>query len=108
MNPVDTKYHDLLRDSERSIPQGLTNRLTQARKTALSASAAKVRHRSSWLPFSGVAVASLVAVVLIWPAVQPGTDGFSSGDPLAGENIEMYQNLDFYHWLSQQGFSSNG
>lgn len=108
MNPVDTKYHDLLRDSERSIPQGLTNRLTQARKAALSTSAAKARHRSSWLPFSSLAVASLVAVVLIWPVVQPGIEGFASGDPLAVENIEMYQNLDFYHWLSQQGFNSNG
>lgn len=107
MNSVETKYHDLLRDSERYLPQDTRAGLTQARKTALSTSAPKLRRHRSWLPFSGVAVASLVAVVLVWPEIQPGVDAFLNGDPLISENLEMYQNLDFYHWLSQQGFSNN-
>lgn len=110
MNPVEIKYHDLLRDSERYIPEEVRTRLTAARKQALSHAqpAAKPRPHRSWLPFSGVALASLVALVLVWPEIQPGTDSFPASDPLMSENLEMYQNLDFYYWLSQQGFSSNG
>lgn len=110
MNPVEIKYHDLLRESERYLPDEVRTRLTQARKQALSHAqpAGALRPQRSWLPFSGVALASLVALVLVWPEVRPGTDSFPTSDPLMSENLEIYQNLDFYYWLSQQGFSSNG
>lgn len=111
MNPVDTKYHDLLRDSEQCIPQGTRDRLTALRREAvlLSRLPSKPRHQRSWLPFSGVALASMVALMLVWPDIhQPGVDSFPASDPSLSENLEMYQNLDFYYWLSQQGFSNNG
>lgn len=108
MNSVEIDYHDLLRNSERQIPQDIQERLRMARRSALSHSSSRERPRRVWLSFSGVALASLVALVLVWPELQPGTDNFPANDPLMSENLEMYQNLDFYYWLSQQGFSSNG
>jgi len=107
MNPVETKYHDLLRDSERSLSEDARLGLAAARAAAMSASDRPLRH-FNWLPFSGVALASVVALVLVWPDIQPGGDALLNGDPRITENLEMYQNLDFYYWLTQQGFSNNG
>lgn len=106
MNSVETNYHDLLRESERQIPEDIRARLTGARRRALAQPSSSEKPRRVWLPFSGIALASLVAVVIIWPELQPGVDSFPANDPLMSENLEMYQNLDFYYWLSQQGFSN--
>ncbi len=108
MNPVETKYHDLLRHSERTLTPDIRADLSKARQAALAASSRRTGRHFGWLPFSGVALASLVAVVLVWPEVRVGNDTRTQSDPLITENLEMYQNLDFYHWLGQQGFSNNG
>lgn len=80
------------------------SRLAQARAKAQRPQ----RHRWYWwLPLGGAALASLFAG-LLWlgqPTMLPGhgTDSPMDVELLtASEDLELYQELDFYHWLEEE------
>lgn len=87
-------------------------RLSIARREALAAARHPSRRRI-WLPAAGAAAACVLVLGVIWmrpvssPDALPPTQQVASNDaalPLNadGEQLEMYQNLDFYQWLAQQ------
>lgn len=52
------------------------------------------------MPALGMAAASVVAgLMLLLPPESP--DPVRQGDYLSADSAEFYQDLDFYHWLSQ-------
>lgn len=92
-------------------------RLAAARRDALHPARHSSRHRL-WLPAAGAVVACALALGVVWlrpdsmpavPAPVPAvsTPAGASADvdaPLDAdaEQLEMYQNLDFYQWLARQ------
>lgn len=94
-----------LDDGEARLDGATRSRLAQARARALEPRRAAWRW---WLPAGGAVFASLLAAV-IWlgqPAQVPG-NGFGAVADLdlltAGDNLELYQELDFYRWLEEEG-----
>ncbi|WP_127477780.1 hypothetical protein [Sulfurivermis fontis] len=80
------------------------SRLAQARARAQRP---QRQRRYWWLPLGGAVLASLFAAML-WlgqPALLPGTAVDSATDfelLTASEDLELYQELDFYHWLAEE------
>lgn len=63
------------------------------------------RGRSSWLP-AGATAAALLAVMLLRPGTESIPAVADTGDAidmdilLADENLELYDDLDFFEWLA--------
>jgi hypothetical protein len=86
------------------------SRLARARARAVAAARPR---RSAWLapprlvPLGGLAAAALVAA-LVWqrpePAVEPVEEAVLSDLDLllGGEEIELFEDLEFYAWLLEQ------
>lgn len=98
----------LLRESADELDAATRARLQRARQAALGAGQPASGRRPRWLavPVAAAAVAVLVLVVRLVP--EPGaTNGTpaEAGDLevlLAGENLEMIEDLEFYAWLDPQ------
>jgi negative regulator of sigma E activity len=82
------------------------SRLRQARHAAL----AQVQPRPAfwarqWVPAVGVAAAAVLAI-LVWPhapSVQPPDEALNDLEiVLAGENLDLLENLDFYEWVDAE------
>ncbi|GAB4300374.1 MAG: DUF3619 family protein [Thiohalomonadaceae bacterium] len=93
-----------LDDSVTNLDAVTRSRLAQARARAQRPQ----RQRWYWwLPLGGAVLASLFAAML-WlerPALLPGTAVDSATDfelLMANEDLELYQELDFYHWLAEE------
>lgn len=92
-----------LDDGEARLDGATRARLAQARARALEPRRAAWRW---WLPAGGAVFASLLAAV-IWlgqPAPGNGFGAVADLDVLtSGDNLELYQELDFYRWLEEEG-----
>jgi len=82
------------------------SRLRQARHAAL----AQVQPRPvfwtrQWVPALGVAAAAVLAI-LVWPhapTMQPQDEALDDLEiVLAGENLDLLENLDFYEWVDAE------
>lgn len=86
-------------------------RLTAARRNAL-ATKFTLSHKRIWLPVVGAAAAcALTLSLIVW---NPGPAPSHANSPQVTQNeaelppdadaqqIDLYQNLDFYRWLAQQ------
>ena len=97
-----------LQDSVENLDQETVDRLAAIRLQALAAASSRRSRRSSWLMPAGgfVTAAALVAAVLLW------TSGptVNESAPVAliediniltdSEEIDFYQDLEFYQWLA--------
>ena len=91
--------------------------LAAARRRALAAGN-RHRHRAIWLPTAGAVAACALAIGVIWFRPQQVAAPSASGGPTAGEaelpldadsqQLDLYQNLDFYQWLAQRPRLSAG
>ncbi len=102
----------LIEQVRATLDEGVANldgatrsRLAQARSRAL---APRRRMRLWWLPAGGAVFASVLAAVL-WlgqPVPLPG-NGFNGATDFelltSTDSLELYQDLDFYHWLEEEG-----
>jgi len=108
-----------LKHSKNVLDQSLENmdtltssRLAAARRRAVEAAeSSRVHHRSFWyvaVP-SGAAASILLAVVLLgpWSGNSQAPNVWEDLEILASdENLEMYENLEFYSWLAEQDDAS--
>jgi len=98
----------VLDESVRELDAGVATRLRQARYRALDVKSKPFR----WLvPASGFAAVSVaVLAVALW-LTQPSRPGPVQGvEDLeilsSGENLELFDDLEFYHWLAVQSPAS--
>jgi hypothetical protein len=83
------------------------SRLRQARSAALAQVHPRPRLWSrQWVPALGVAAAAVLAV-LVWPhapsSLQPQDEALNDLEiVLAGENLDLLENLDFYEWVDAE------
>jgi len=103
-----------LDQSEQALDGVTLGRLRAARREALATLGAERPRRTWWEPMRGLAVAATLATltVSLW-SLSPGpTDtGLMPLEDLAlltdSEDLEFYQDLDFYLWLDSRE-SANG
>ena len=93
----------MLDDGNARLDARVRSRLTQARHAALAqADARPVFWLRQWAPAAGVAAAAVLAV-LVWPTArreQPPDESASDLEiVLAGENLDLLEDLDFYEWV---------
>ena len=109
-----------LRNSADELDAATLSRLNQSRQVALDGgnfSASSKQRRNQWLPV-GVAAALAVIVVTLWPGQVPEPQDaaslsivdaavdmellFDDGD------LEMYEELEFFAWLSEEQLENIG
>lgn len=85
-----------------ALDANVTAGLSAARHRALDQLQAKPR----WQPVIGWAVAAtLVVAVSLWWQQAPISNGMSADDfelLVSGDGIELYEDLEFYDWLSSE------
>lgn len=85
-----------------TLDANVTARLSAARHRALDQLQVKPR----WQPVIGWAVAAtLVVAVSLWWQQAPMSSGMSADDfelLVSGDGIELYEDLEFYDWLSSE------
>jgi len=105
----------LLDESARTIDAGTLSRLNQARHAALAQRRALLP-RAGWFPLAGLAATCMVLLTFaVWnphwrngePSVAP-SQAIGEADAAVGDDIEFYQNLEFYAWLEAQDQDSDG
>ncbi len=100
MSDFEKTIQSELQDSELHLPPDINEQLQTIRRAALATPEPWWRLRRILWPTTGMALASLVAVVLILNT-DPGAD---NRQPAANEkysdNFDLYENLDFYYWLA--------
>ncbi len=97
---------DHLRRSSDELDAATLSRLNRARNAALNGMAPRVRRSTGWLPGLGLA-AALVLSVGLWlgresgplPAPEQALVGADAEVLLAGQTLEMFEDLEFYAWL---------
>ncbi len=93
-------------------------RLAAARREALAARDHHRSHRVLWLPAAGAVAACALVLGVMWFRPQPANSPpqmqaqVATNDaelPLDADSqqIDLYQNLDFYQWLAQQPQAQN-
>lgn len=113
INPSDTldrRARDLYRQSCEGLPAGSRHRLQKARLDAV-ATRPPALSRQLLMP-AGALAASALALIVGWNylpreslSVPQPAAGASIQVPATardGENMELYQDLDFYRWLAAQ------
>jgi hypothetical protein len=80
-------------------------RLHAARRRALA-----VRPRRVWLLAGGVAAGALAAALAVFvvlaPPATPPAPGLEQIDLLTTADLDVYRDLEFYHWLADNGDAS--
>ena len=111
-DPWTERIRQQLDNRARDLDAATLSRLNQSRLVALQAAAKPMQRPWLW-PATLASAFSLALAVAIWPRLLPeplptpsaGTlpEDFSM---LAGtENLELYEELDFYAWLDAQPLS---
>ena len=111
--PIDEKLllsaaKHTLQDSVDNLDQETLDRLATIRLQALAAASSRRSRRSSWLMPAGgfVTAAALVAALLLWtsePAIKESAPVALIEDInilTDSEDIDFYQDLEFYQWLA--------
>ena len=84
--------------------------LTLARLRAARRRALDVRPRRTWLLAGGIAAgalaAGLVAILLLAPPAAPPAPGLEQMDLLSAADLDLYKDLEFYHWLADHSDAS--
>jgi hypothetical protein len=104
----------LFDDSVERLDAATLSQLNQARHRALEeVSAARPEKQwLRWVPVTGVAAAAVVAVMVMNApvAVQTGESIMTTDFELLleDENLEMFEDLEFYSWLEAADLEANG
>ncbi len=100
MSDFEKTIQSELHNSELHLHPDVAEQLQTIRRTALATPEPWWRIRRILWPTTGMALASLVAVVLI-VNIDPGSN---NEQPTVNEkysdNFDLYENLDFYYWLA--------
>lgn len=96
MSDFERKMQEVLRRSERELDTDTTQRLAQARTQALDG-ASQRRAPRFFVPVTGMALASVLALVLVLSPAQQNQD-----DVLLSEGLDLYEDMEFYSWLASE------
>ncbi|HEB28771.1 MAG TPA: DUF3619 family protein [Porticoccus sp.] len=96
MSDFEKKMQEVLRRSERELDTDTTQRLAQARTQALDG-ASQRRAPRFFVPVTGMALASVLALVLVLSPTQQNQD-----DVLLSEGLDLYEDMEFYSWLASE------
>tara|TARA_R110000822_G_scaffold159476_8_gene299202 strand:- start:11484 stop:11804 length:321 start_codon:yes stop_codon:yes gene_type:complete len=100
MSDFEKTMQDVLRSSERELDADTTQRLAQARMQALDG-ASQRRMPRFFVPVTGMALASVLALVLVLsPSLQ--NPQMNQDDVLLSEGLDLYEDMDFYYWLASE------
>jgi len=81
--------------------------LTLARLRAARGHALAARPRRHWLLAGGLVAgalaAGLAAFLLLAPPATPPVPGLEQIDLLSAADLDLYKDLEFYHWLADNG-----
>lgn len=108
------KAKELFDESVQELDAATLSRLNQNRHQAMEQASAGsvVGHWNQWLPATGVAAATVFAVVL-WTGNRPVdelTPPATASDLeiiLEGDDFEMLENLEFYSWIDLEEVSDS-
>lgn len=95
----------LFDESVQALDAGTLSKLHRARERALARARGgeKRAHWTGWMPAGAVTAAVIVAVAW-WHArgtgELPGAAGYDAEILLAGEELEMLEDLEFYRWMA--------
>lgn len=105
------------RPADAALSTDVQDRLDEIRRQALSRLPAdKPRHSgwqtwlgNGWPVAAGMVAASFVLVTAVTSFIDPGAEESLLGEQdlllvASAEDIELYENLDFYLWLAESGF----
>lgn len=114
---VETRAREIFGDACAHVDALTGARLAAARREALDA-AWHPSQRRVWLPAAGAIAACALALSVVWfragPASNPAANSPAQSRTVAAvtdagmpsdadvEQLDLYQNLDFYQWLAQQ------
>jgi hypothetical protein len=103
----------LFDNSVERLDAATLSRLNQGRHVALDALQGNRATATwgRWLPITGVAAAALVTVMLVRgpDPVTPPADSVADFEILfEGENLAMYEELEFYSWLESTDLDAAG
>jgi len=108
------KASELFDDSVERLDAATLSQLNQARHRALE-EAGQTRPQAQWLrwvPVTGVAAAAVVAVMVVNAPVTNITDEPITATDfellLEDDNLEMFEDLEFYSWLDAIDLEANG
>lgn len=114
MNKSETRDFErqmqaVLRSSEYDLDMETSQSLANARAEALKG-LKKPLGRRFFMPMTGMALASIVAVVLVLspnlkneaPSMQ------NSSEVMFSESIDLYEDMEFYSWLASNDSNLNG
>ena len=92
----------MLDEGNAHLDARVRSRLTQARHAALAQADSRPNlWLRQWAPAAGIAAAAVLAV-LVWPTPreQPPDEALNDLEiVLAGENLDLLEDLDFYEWV---------
>jgi hypothetical protein len=103
---------EVLDEGNAHLDARVRSRLTRARHAALEQARPRPFWMHQWAPAAGVAVAAVLAV-LVWPGAHDPVGGntvkheaaYDLEIVLAEENLELFENLDFYEWVDAESGS---
>jgi len=109
MNDLEKQLQDTLRHSENGLDAATARRLVAARTTALSAVNQR-RWPGFFIPVISMAAVSLVAVMLVFsPPTQKLQQNSSPQEELMlSEEIDLYEDMEFYSWLASDTSNLKG
>ncbi len=99
----------MLDEGDNELDGHVMSRLTQARHAASESLDKRGRSFSTWVPAAAVAGASVFALMLWLGQQSPGPQGQQVAVledlelMLSEENLEFYEELEFYAWLDETG-----
>lgn len=100
-------------NSVEELDAATLSRLNQGRHAALEAlhGGRPLAAWGRWVPLTGVAAAALVTVMLVRGPEMAPLPGDAVADfeiLLEGENLELYEDLEFYSWLDSADLDVTG
>ena len=99
----------MLDEGDNELDGHVMSRLTQARHAAIDSLDKRSRSYSTWAPAAVVAGASVFALILWLGQQSPGPEGQQVAVledlelMLSEEDLEFYEELEFYAWLDDTG-----
>lgn len=117
LHEFERQAQHVLRYSERQLSEATTRRLAEARSQAIKTATEPKNHRRFipetryFMPAAGMAMASIIALVLL---VSPSMNDqrhiihLSQDETLLSENIDLYEDMDFYSWLADNSNNLKG
>jgi hypothetical protein len=108
MNEFEKNARDQLRAAERELNPQTLAALAAMRKDVLTQVKPRGLLPRFALPAFGMAMASVVAMVLVFSPGSEKQGNYSPDNPKLSDNIELYEDMDFYNWLAQSGYDVKG